>query len=199
MIHRFGWYDPYYVTKNFQFTVEELDGHISDYADPEQHRFYRPFFIGENSAEFFDTYNTVRYEKIGHLHNLLALEYRLTTSFVHLISETLATSYWPFVTEKVLYSIVTRGLFLANAQPGWHQHLEHHFGFRNYTKIFDYSFDSIENPLARMLALMCMLSKFANLSESDRRDLYEMEIDTIEFNYNHYFSKDYVKVLHNNA
>jgi hypothetical protein len=199
MLHRFGWYDPYYVTKNFQFTVAELDGHIADFADPEQHRFYRPFFIGPDSAEFFNSYNTITYRQRDHGHNLVSLEHQLTKSFVHLISETLATSYWPFVTEKVFYSIVTRGLFVAYAAPGWHQHLEHYYGFRRYDKIFDYSFDEITNPLERLLALLCMLSKFATLSESDRRDLYEMEVDTIEFNYNHYFSKDYVKILHERA
>jgi len=106
-----------------------------------------------------------------------------------------ATSYQPFVTEKFLYSIVTRGLFLAYAQPGWHNHLEKYYGFKRYTKLFDYRFDTIENPIERLVELMTMISKFSVLSTDDWRDLYEMESDTIEFNYDHYFSEDYLKHL----
>jgi hypothetical protein len=42
---------------------------------------------------------------------------------------------------------------------------------------------------------MSMLSKFSLLSSDDWRDLYEMESDTIEHNYDLYFSKKYIKYL----
>jgi hypothetical protein len=111
------------------------------------------------------------------------------------VSETLGTSYYPFVTEKFLYSVITRGLFLAYAQPGWHDHLERVFGFRKFERIFNYEFDSVQNPIKRLVSLMSMLSKFSILDSNDWRDLYEMETDTIEHNYNHYFSGDWIKHL----
>jgi len=40
-----------------------------------------------------------------------------------------------------------------------------------------------------------MISKFKNLSVDDWRDLYLLEQDTIEYNYDHYFSKKYLKKL----
>ena len=89
--------------------------------------------------------------------------------------------------------MVTRGLFVAYAQPGWHEHLERYYGFRKYDKIFDYGFDEIQNPVERLVDLMSMISKFSVLSRDDWRDLYEMEIDTIEYNHDHYFSKKYIK------
>jgi hypothetical protein len=107
----------------------------------------------------------------------------------------MSTSYYPFVTEKFLYSVVTRGLFIANAQPNWHSHVEKYYGFKLYDKIFDYSFDGIENPIERMIRLMEMVSKFSNLSVDDWNDLYLMESDTIEYNYDHYFSKKYLDCL----
>jgi uncharacterized membrane protein len=111
------------------------------------------------------------------------------------VSESMATSYYPFVSEKFLYSIVTRGLFVAYAQPGWHAHIKKYYGFKSYTKLFDYRFDSIQNPVERLVELMSMISKFSVLSTDDWKDIYRIESDTVEFNYNHYFSGDYLKHL----
>ena len=107
----------------------------------------------------------------------------------------MATSYVPFVTEKFLYSVITRGLFLAYAQPGWHDHVEKYYGFKRYTKLFDYHFDSIQNPVERLVELMTMISKFSVLSSDDWKDLYLLEQDSIEYNYNHYFSGNYLNCL----
>jgi hypothetical protein len=107
----------------------------------------------------------------------------------------MATSYYPFVTEKFLYSIVTRGLFLSYAQPGWHDHIEKYYGFKKYTKLFDYRFDTIQNPVERLVELMTMISKFSVLSTDDWYDLYLLQLEEIEYNYDHYFSGDYLKCL----
>jgi hypothetical protein len=103
----------------------------------------------------------------------------------------MATSAYPLISEKCFYSIVTRGLFVAYAQPNWHAFLEKYYGFRLYHKLFDYKFDSIVNPVERLLELVTMLCKFKSLSTSDWRDLYELEKDSIEYNYDQYFSGRY--------
>ena len=107
----------------------------------------------------------------------------------------MATSYYPFVTEKFLYSVVTRGLFLSYAQPGWHSHVEKYYGFKKYTKLFDYRFDNIENPVERLIELITMISKFEKLTPVEWHDLYLLEQDTIEYNYDHYFSGAYHEQL----
>jgi hypothetical protein len=109
----------------------------------------------------------------------------------------MATSYYPFVTEKFLYSVVTRGLFLAYAHPGWHAHLEKYYGFKPYTRIFDYRFDNIGNPVERLVELMTMISKFSKLSKQEWHELHEIERDTIDYNYDHYFSQNYLKHYEN--
>ena len=189
------WFDIDTCTKNFTFTTAALDGHIADFVDNQQQRFYRKFFIDNHSESFFSTQYSIEYTPYDHINNIYNLEQKITQSFLHLVSETLATSYYPFVTEKFLLSVITRGLFLAYAQPGWHSHLQHYYGFRLYDKIFDYRFDSIKNPVERLIELMSMISKFSTLSKDDWGDLYEIEKDTIEYNYNHYFSDDYLKCL----
>jgi hypothetical protein len=192
-LEKFGWFDPEVCSKNFEFSVDDLDGHLADYLDPVVHRLYRPLFISKDSTQFFSRLYSFGHVRFDHAQNIHNLERQLTASWLHLVSETMATSYYPFVTEKFLYSVVTRGLFLAYGQPGWHQHIEKYYGFRRYDRIFDYRFDSIQNPIHRLLELLCMLSKFAVLTPDELRDLYELEVDTIEYNYDWYFSGDYIR------
>jgi hypothetical protein len=111
----------------------------------------------------------------------------------------MATSYHPFVTEKFLYSVVTRGLFLTYGQPGWHEHLEKYYGFKRYTNLFDYRFDNIQNPVERLVEMMSMISKFSKLNATEWKDLYLLESETIKYNYDHYFSGNYLKSLYGNV
>jgi len=194
IMDNFGLFDSRYSSKNFSYPESHIDGHFSnmDLTDDEI-RLYRKFFI--NSSEFLDTVFTFGHVQYNHAQNIYNLEHKLTKSFIHIVSETLSTSYYPFITEKFVYSIVTRGLFVANGQPLWHEYLEDAYGFKLYDKIFDYSFDKIKNPIKRIIKMMEMLSKFSHLSIDDWNDLYLMEKDNIEYNYDHYFSKQYLKYL----
>lgn len=194
IMQRFGYFNSEYCSKNFVFTTDTLDGHVTDYMQ-DQDVLYRKFFISDSSSDFFSTVISFKYTRFNHLNNLYNLESKLTQSFLHIVSETMATSYVPFVTEKFLYSVVTRGLFLAYAQPGWHDHIEKYYGFKPYTKLFNYKFDSIQNPVERLVELMTMISKFSKLSAYDWHDLYLLESDTVEYNYNHYFSGGYATML----
>jgi hypothetical protein len=193
ILQRFGYFNTEYCSKNFVFTKDKLDGHITDYV-ADQDNFYRKFFINDNSDVFFNKINSFGHVQYDHKRNIYNLEHKLTQSFLHIVSETMATSSVPFVTEKFLYSIVTRGLFLAYAQPGWHTHIEKYYGFKCYNKLFDYRFDSIQNPIERLVELITMISKFSLMS-AEWQDLYRIEQDTIEYNYNHYFSGNYLKHL----
>ena len=194
ILQRFGYFNTEYCSKNFVFSEDKLDGHITNYVS-DRSNFYHKFFIANNSDVFFNTIYSFGHVRFNHRKNIYNLENKLSKSFLHIVSETMATSYYPFVTEKFLYSIVTRGLFLAYAQPGWHDHVEKYYGFKRYTKLFDYRFDAIQNPVERVVELVTMISKFSNLSTADWHDLYLIEQDTIEYNYNHYFSKQYLECL----
>jgi hypothetical protein len=194
ILQRYEYFNSEYCSKNILFTVDKLDGHIHDYVGA-QDNFYRKFFIADNSDIFFNAINSFGHVQYNHKRNIYNLESKLTQSFLHIVSESMATSYEPFVTEKFLYSVVTRGLFLSYAQPGWHAHLEKYYGFKRYTKLFDYCFDSIRNPVERLIKLMEMISKFNLLTTDDWKDLYQIEQETIEYNYHHYFSQDYLKCL----
>ena len=193
-LDRFGYFNPKYSTKNFAYTAIDIDNLVAEYTGP-QANFYRKFFITPTADDLGQTVISHRYQPFEHAENIFNLEYKLAESFVHVIGESQAVTACPIVTEKFLYSVVTRGLFVAYAQPGWHAHLEKHYGFKKYTKIFDYRFDTMENPVERLVELLTMLGKFKNLTTADWYDLYQMEQDTIEFNYRHYHSQQYLNYV----
>jgi hypothetical protein len=191
ILNKFGYFDTNYCSKNFSYSVDMIEGHISECVG-NQDNFYNKFFIATNSDDFFQNKFSFGHVRYNHSQNIHNLENKITQSFLHIVSETMATSYVPFVTEKFLYSIVTRGLFLAYAQPGWHAHVEKYYGFKRYTKLFNYHFDTIQNPIERLVELITMIGKFSHLTSTEWRDLYLLEQDTIEYNYDHYFSKNYL-------
>ena len=194
ILHKFGYFKSTYCSKNFSYKQDVLDGHIVDIVGDDE-RFYRKFFISNNSENFFESIYSFGLIQYDHEHNIYNLESKLTKSFLHITSETNATSSHPFVTEKFLYSILTHGLFLAYAPVGWHKHIEKYYGFKLYTKLFDYRFDTVINPVKRLVELITMISKFSHLTPFEWHDLYRLEQDTIEYNYNHYFSKQYLECL----
>jgi hypothetical protein len=193
-LNQFNYFNSEYCSKNFATTIDQIDGHITNYVQ-ERNCFYRKFFIAHNSENFLQTTYSFGHVQFNHKQNIYNLENQLTQSFLHIVSETMATSYYPFVTEKFLYSVVTRGLFLCYAHPGWHSYLEKYYGFKKYSKLFDYRFDTIVNPVERLIELMSMISKFSKLTADDWKDLYLLEQDTIEYNYDHYFSGNYINNL----
>jgi hypothetical protein len=194
IMERFHWYDPKFSSKNFTFTPDVLDGHLHDFVG-DQISLYRKFFISNSSEDFFNHVNGFGHDKFKIVQTVKNLEDKITQSFLHLVSESMATSYSPFITEKFLYSVITRGLFLTWGQPGWHVQLEKNYGFRLYQNLFDYSFDSVVNPVDRLLSLISMISKFSVLTPHEWHDLYLLEQDNIEYNYDHYFSGRYLDCL----
>ena len=195
-LYKFGWFNPGYSSKNFVTTQDRVDGNLQHYCTADTEPVYRKFFITDNDF-YTSTYelNNFRAGQYNHVRNIPVLQDSINHSFVNVVSETIATSCVPFVTEKFLYSVICRGLWVAYAQPGYHSHLENYYGFKKYDKLFDYRFDLIRNPVERLIELLSMLAKYSKLSQQDWHDLYLLEQDTIEYNYNHYASKDYLNTL----
>lgn len=189
-----GYFNPKYCTKNFSYNNDWITSHLKNLdLSEDEVRLYEKFFYTSN--DFNSTVFSFGHVRFEHDKNIYNLEDKLTQSFLHIISETMSTSYHPFVTEKFIYSIVTRGLFLSYAQPNWHGHIEKYLGYKLYDTIFDYSFDEIQNPVIRLTKLIEMVSKFSKLSFDDWKDLYQLEQDNIEYNYDHYFSGSYLECI----
>lgn len=192
-----GWLDFRYSKKNFQFTLDQLDGTIQQLASPDLEPQYHQRLVNPAHSDVFTTNQhgdlEDQYRQSAWLDKLDKLVPNLTQSFVHLVSETLPTSTVPFVTEKFLHSVVTKGLFVTYAQPYWHEYVKKYYGFMMYEKIFDYSFDNNQDPIGRLLDIVDMLMPYSQLSKQDWHDLYLIEKPTVEFNLDHYLSEDYLR------
>lgn len=194
ILYKMGWFDSNFSSKNFAWSVDQLDGHIEKFVG-DRERLFRKFFISDNSQSFFSEIVTFDYDRFNHGSNIYSLQDRISQSFLHIVSESLSTSYQSYHGEKALYSVVTKGLFLSYGQPRFHEKLQECYGFKKYDRLFDYRFDAIENPIERLVELVSMISKFSRLSKHDWHDLYLMEKDTIDYNYDHYYSKNYIQCL----
>lgn len=196
-LHRFGLWDHDISTKHFVSSKQSIDEHLRFFCGNKD-RLYSKFFstdMGFLSSKIMPDDYVKRMDLAPIQEDLEFLVSKITRSFIHLVSETVSETYLPFITEKFLFSVISRGLFLSYAPPGWHKILSAKLGFRLYDNLFDYGFDSIINPVERLIALISMINKFRYLSCHDWHDLYLMEQDAIEYNYDHYFSGNYSKIL----
>ena len=197
-LYKFGWFTPEYNTKNFSTYKDRIDGNIiACFESSLDERFYRKFILtdGADADEFYNNIYSIDYTPNNHKHNIKILLDKINQSFIQIVSESIATSNVPFVTEKFLYPVVAKSLWLGYSQPGWHKHLAEVYGFKLFTTIFNYDFDSITNPVVRLVELLGMLSKFGHLTPADWHDLYLIEKDTVDYNYDWYMSKQYLTQL----
>jgi hypothetical protein len=129
-------------------------------------------------------------------YNINLLSLKIQKSFVQIVSETVPESYVPFPTEKLLFPIVNKTLWVAYAQLDYHNWITHHFGFKKH-KIFDYEFDSIADPSLRLKALTNMLARFSTMTQDEWHDIYQQEKEVIEFNFEWAQSKKFITHLKN--
>lgn len=182
-----NWWNFNYCTKNFFFDPETVRNDIRQLGS-----FRENDIVNNNNLEQYARIVGSNYMSRSQVQDMQFLAPKINGSFMQLVGETFASSYHPFLSEKFTQPIACKSLWVAFAQPGYHGYLEECYGFRKYSKLFDYTFDNISNPVDRLLHLLDSISKYATLSKSDWKNLYEIEKDTIEFNYEWYHSRQYL-------
>lgn len=105
------------------------------------------------------------------------LEY--SNSFCQLVTETSMTM--PVVTEKTCMSLFHMKPFLVAGCKGYHKVLER-LGFKLYTEIFDYQFDSINDHETRYEALVNNLVRINFLSYNELRNIQEKLYSKLLYN-----------------
>ena len=196
-LNKFGWFNSDYSTKTFALRYDHIVDLIKEYLPVDEQELYIKLLIGntENSAFYGSIVNFYYYQRNENVaENLRLIAHRMQPSFINIVAETMGTSYWPFVTEKFLEPIITKNIWLTYGQPGHNQQVRDMYGFKSFD-LFDYSFDSEPNPVKRLYQLMDMLRKYGSLTTAEWHDLYLLEKDTVDYNYDHYFSGDYYKTL----
>ena len=198
-MHHYGMFNTNFSSKTFTIQPYEVIGALYDFVGTKTD-LYKKFFVRDTETDFYGTrYQIGGLVSADHGRNQQHLRPLIDRSFVHIVSETMATSYYPFVTEKFLYSVAQKGLFLTWGQPEWHRYVSYYYGFKKFSKLFSYRFDEIRNPVERLISLLDMVLKFKNMPKEEWNELYTMERETIEFNYDHFKSGRYLAHLHSRA
>ena len=117
---------------------------------------------------------------------------KLMESFIFVVTE---TCYWQtktHLTEKIFKPIVLRMPFLL---LGCARNLEYlrSYGFETFGDFWDESYDTIEDPVVRMQAVVEILKDIATMSvEQQRAMLQDME-PVLEHNYNLFNDPNFIK------
>ena len=118
----------------------------------------------------------------------------MSGSGLTLVSETMATSSVPFVTEKFLYPVLAARPWLAYAQPGWHAEISDLCGFKLYPDI-DYGFDSIQDPVLRLMSLISTVKDLISQWQYRWSEFHESCWAVTEWNQAWYLSGNYIQQL----
>jgi hypothetical protein len=200
-LHELGWFNDNFCSKYFviEQDLDDVKLLYSKYIGHDYGRLQKKISRQQFYCKIvqFDNYAQNSNDKLLHFNhdnNLITLESKNKKSFVNLVSETQPGNYIPFPTEKFLYPVVHKTLWIAHASPGYHKFLNNYLGFRMH-QCFDYEFDQELDSVVRIGKITQMLKKFSTMTQDEWHSIYEQEKDTIEFNFEHVASGEFIKHL----
>jgi hypothetical protein len=171
-LHELGWYNEKCCTKHFSIDFNQIKDSVKnpDAIDPT--------FL--KSVNIFDFVCPLDHDK-----NFAVLSPIIQDCFLNLVSETISLdTLVPFPTEKFLYAIANRRLWVAVAPPDYHKMINQTFGFELYS-CFNYNFDSVWDSRSRLETLLAMLDRFSHMTTEQWQEVYETQQQQIEYNYRH--------------
>ena len=183
-LHELGWFDHDFCSKHFEI-----------FHPPQEVQYLYLKYVGDNYNQLHKKISRNQFSKTiikfgsniqrhTHADNLTVLSSQHAKSFVNLVAETDPAHMIPFPTEKFLFPIVNKTLWVAYAQPLYHEFVASKMGFRRYS-CFDYGFDHELDHVERLGKLTAMLNKFSSMATDAWQEIYNQEKETIEFNFEH--------------
>jgi hypothetical protein len=98
--------------------------------------------------------------------------------FIHVINESTVDKL--DISEKTWLAIIHKKPFILAGAKNIHSVLTD-LGFKLYTDLFDYDFDQLDDYSARLESICSQVAKFKG---KNYQDLYDSQLETIDFNYN---------------
>ena len=117
-------------------------------------------------------------------------------SFVHVVTETCFWDTKKHLTEKIFKPIVLKQPFLLLGCTNNLSYLKN-YGFKTFNRWWDESYDSCNDPIQRIKMVVNILEDLNKLSNSELEDLLKEMEDTLEYNYNLFFSKQFIDHIWN--
>jgi hypothetical protein len=116
----------------------------------------------------------------------------LMSSFLHVVTETCFWDTKKHLTEKIFKPIVLKQPFVLLGSQNNLSYLKE-YGFKTFDKWWNEDYDKCSDPIQRINKVCDIIENICSLSQSDLQDLaLEME-ETLEYNYNRFFSKTFVQ------
>jgi hypothetical protein len=112
------------------------------------------------------------------------------TTDVEVVLETLFDDDRIHLTEKSLRPIACNQPFILMATHGSLEYLRK-YGFKTFDGIIDESYDSIEDPQQRMLAVISAMKKIVSWSESERYSNMQKIQEITNYNQQRFFGQDF--------
>ena len=117
---------------------------------------------------------------------------KLMQSFVFVVTETCFFQTKTHLTEKIFKPIVLRMPFLL---LGCAHNLEYlrSYGFKTFSDFWDESYDTIEDPIKRIEAVVKILKDLSKMSPEEQKELLLKMEPILEHNYQLFNSPDFVR------
>ena len=116
---------------------------------------------------------------------------QIMESFLHVVTETCFWENKQHLTEKIFKPIVTKQPFVLLGCANNLSYLKS-YGFKTFNKWWDESYDSIDDPITRIDAVVEIIKNISKFSNSQLTDLLNEMQSTLNYNYNLFYSKKFI-------
>jgi len=115
----------------------------------------------------------------------------LTTSFLHVVTETCFWDDRTHLTEKIFKPIVARQPFVLLGCAGNLQYLRS-YGFKTFDRWWDESYDEIKDPIERLQKVVNIVKDICSMSDNELESTLKGMKYVLDYNYELFYSKEFV-------
>ena len=113
-------------------------------------------------------------------------------SFVHVVTETCFWESKTHLTEKIFKPIVAKQPFILLGCAHNLKYLKK-YGFKTFDAWWDESYDSIEDPIERLQAVVKILNNLSQLPPEELQDMLRGMNYILEYNYNLFYDQRFIQ------
>jgi hypothetical protein len=169
---------------NIKFNPHDNDMHYTQHTFTNQsfavtnERMERLIQINDSSSSCSADYVSTDYHDAG----------------LEVVLETLFDDSRLHLTEKSLRPIACGKPFILAATPNSLQYLRD-YGFKTFDGLIDESYDTIQDPLARLVAIVTELKRIASMPFAEKQKLWEDLHSIADYNKKLFFSKEWESTI----
>lgn len=115
-------------------------------------------------------------------------------SDIEIVLETLFDDHRLHLTEKILRPIACAQPFILLATAGSLQYLRQ-YGFKTYNSVWDESYDTIQDPKQRMLAITQLMNQIVAWDPHTKQEKLNQARCIADFNKQHFFSSEFFDLI----